>query len=405
MAIGPEMVWAWSREISAQLTGRRCTGIETGSAWAALSFTAGFGILCSLHHGHYGCCRVRKGDLATLQETGGKMPRFEEMLKKHVAGAKLATAEQTGFDRVLKLVFERVIGAGFVQQFNVIFEFMAHRSNLFITDENGRILEVLRPVHPEKQHSRTAIPGALYSPPSPVSVKTIREFLEDPAFDRPVAGFGRDLSAALKEAADKWPEDVLQKGVSAFLGNSTEDMRFQWLKKTLTLFPFLLPGATPFPADNALDAARDAVLVPLLTDETEGLKKQVLRILRKDLKDTRAKLKGLKTRKQQAAEAWKWKRAGKLLLAWQHSVPKRAREVELTDWEKDPPEPVKITLDPDLSPVENARAYFRRFKKKKIPAVSLEKEIKSLEKREKSFRNMIAEAENISSLHTLRSFG
>ncbi|MGC9372422.1 MAG: NFACT family protein, partial [Thermovirgaceae bacterium] len=109
--------------------------------------------------------------------------------------------------------------------------------------------------------------------------------------------------------------------------------------------------------------------------------------------------------KMQAAEAWKWKRAGELLLAWQHSVPRRAGEVELTDWEKDPPEPVKIRLDPGLSPVENAREYFRLFKKKKIPAASVEREMNSLEKQEISLQTMIAEAVNIGNIRTLRRFG
>jgi len=405
MSIGPEMVWAWSRDISSQLTGRRCTGIETGSTWAALSFTQDCGILCSLHHDHYGCCRVGKDDFQKLREAAGKMPRFEEMLKKHLPGARLAAAEQVGFDRILKLVFERAIGAGFLQRFSVIFEFMSHRSNLFITDEDGRIMEVLRPVHPEEGQSRTAIAGVLYVPPPPVSEKTIQDLLDDPAFDKPVAGFGKALSTALKVAAEKGATDVVHNGVAAFLGDSTAGMRFQWLKKTLTLFPVLLPGAVPVQADNALDAAREAVLFPLLNEETERLKNQVLRILQKDLKDVRAKKSGLQTRKMQAAEAWKWKRAGELLLAWQHSVPRRASEIELTDWEKDPPVPVKIRLDPALSPVENARAYFRLFKKKKIPTASVEREINSLKKQEGSLQTMISEVENIDSIRTIRRFG
>lgn len=405
MYIGPEMVWAWSREISSQLTGRRCTGIETGSAWVALSFALDFGILCSLHHDHYGCCRVGKDDLENLRETAGKMPRFEEILKKHLPGAKLAAAEQVGFDRILKLVFEKAIGAGFVQRFSLIFEFMSHRSNLFIIDEDGRIMEVFRPVHPEECQPRTAIAGALYVPPPPVSERAIPDLLEDLDLDKPVAGFGKALSTALKEAAEKQPDDVFRKKVAVFLEDSTEDMCFQRIKKTLTLFPELLPGAVLVQADNALDAARETVLVPLLTEETERLKKQVLRVLRKDLKDLRAKKSGLQIRKMQAAEAWKWKRAGELLLAWQHSIPRRASEVELIDWEKDPPEPVKIRLDPALSPVENAGAYFRLFKKKKVPTASVEREMSSLKKRESSLQTMIAEVVNIDNIRALRRFG
>jgi predicted ribosome quality control (RQC) complex YloA/Tae2 family protein len=401
MAVGPEMVWAWSKEITSDFVGKRCTGIETGSAWTAFLFSATGGMLCSLHHGHYGCCRIEKKDLQDLRERTRKMPRFEEMLKKHVTGAKLAAAEQVGFDRILKLAFDKVLGAGFIQRSYVIFEFMAHRSNLFITGEDGRIIEVFRPIHPEDQQPRTAVAGEFYTPPPPVSARALPELLDHLSFDKPVAGFGKDLSAALKKAVEEQPRDTLKKHVSVFLGHTTEGMRFQWIEKTLTLFPVLLPGAASAEGENALDAARETVLTPLTAEEMNKLKKKILDALRKELKSTRAKLKGLETRKRQAAESWKWKRAGELLLAWQHSIPDRTQEVQLPDWETDRTEPVTIRLDPELSPVENAQSYFRLFKKKKKPAASVEKDIKRLKKQERSLRNMIAEVENTNSLASL----
>lgn len=405
MAFGPEMILAWSDNIETRLEGQRCTGIETGNVWAAFSFAHGYGLLCSLHQAYYGSCRIEREELDNLREAGQKMPRAGEMLKKHIAGARLVSAEQVGRDRILRLSFDKALGAGFRRRFNVIFEFMAHRSNMFITDEEDRILDAFRPIHPEQERPRTAVPGAVYTPPPPVRGKTVEELLQDLSFDRPVAGLGKDLSAALASASTTWPPETLKASISAFLTpNLTGTMRFQWLNRTLTLFPELLPGGIPLQEQEALDAARMAVAKPLLAEATHRGKKKLIDILRKELKDAQAKQNGLESRKMDAVEAWKWKRAGEMLLAWQHSVPERAREVELTDWESDPPEQVKIGLDPDLSPVENARAFFRLFKKKKKHASSVDRDLRRLASRIESLLNMALEVESLTDPKSVRRF-
>ena len=405
MAFGPEMIRAWSKEISSKLEGKRCTGVESGTDWTVLNFGPEESLFFSLHHKHYGCCGIKRIEHEYLRKTAWKKPRFGEMLKKYVSGARLSSAVQVASDRILKLSFDKAIGAGFRQRTHIIFEFMAHRSNLLLTDESDRILEVLRPIHPESQNIRTVVPGALYTPPSPVSGKGLIDFVNNPFFDQPVAGLGKDLFEVLKKAAEIYPPETINKSVTAFLDSGkTSVMRFQWIRKTLTLFPFILPGGVPAEGRDALEASRSAVIIPLIEEETVKLKKDLLAMLERKLKGIRTREKGLETQKKKAEEAEYYKRLGKLLLAWQHSIPPKALEVELTDWEKDPPEVVKIKLDPGLSAVDNAQTFFREAKRREIPLRPIDTKLRSLEKQAESLRGMISEVKNMDNLQDLYDF-
>jgi predicted ribosome quality control (RQC) complex YloA/Tae2 family protein len=56
---------------------------------------------------------------------------------------------------------------------------------------------------------------------------------------------------------------------------------------------------------------------------------------------------------------------GELLIANLHLIKKGMTEVTLTDWGIDPPAQVKLDLQPDLSPQQNAERLFKRYKKEK----------------------------------------
>lgn len=60
-----------------------------------------------------------------------------------------------------------------------------------------------------------------------------------------------------------------------------------------------------------------------------------------------------------------WREYGDLLKANLYRIPARAKAIDLEDFTRDGSPVVRITLDPDLSPPENARAYYDRYRKAK----------------------------------------
>jgi predicted ribosome quality control (RQC) complex YloA/Tae2 family protein len=88
------------------------------------------------------------------------------------------------------------------------------------------------------------------------------------------------------------------------------------------------------------------------------------------------KLAQLQSQRSDDAEAVDLRVAGELLLTFQGQVARGAREVTVTDYEG---APRTITLEPDLTPVENAQAYFRRYEKARRAAVRLPAIIRELD--------------------------
>ena len=62
-------------------------------------------------------------------------------LRKHLNSAKLLSAEQPGFERVIKLTMQTTDELGFPRTEYIYAEIMGKYSNVILTDENDRIIE------------------------------------------------------------------------------------------------------------------------------------------------------------------------------------------------------------------------------------------------------------------------
>lgn len=68
---------------------------------------------------------------------------------------------------------------------------------------------------------------------------------------------------------------------------------------------------------------------------------------------------------EKAEKFEQWREYGDLLKANLYRIPARAKAIDLEDFTRDGSPVVRIPLDPDLSPSENARAYYDRYRKAK----------------------------------------
>lgn len=83
-----------------------------------------------------------------------------------------------------------------------------------------------------------------------------------------------------------------------------------------------------------------------------------------ELKKDQRKMKKFQKELADAADADRYRIRGELLTTWLHQVPRGAQSVELPNF-YDENRPLKITLQPDLSPSRNAQKYFTRYNKLK----------------------------------------
>src|SRR5256714_591150 len=85
---------------------------------------------------------------------------FVMLLRKHLDGARLATVEQVGRDRVLRLAFRAHATCA-----TLIAEVMGRHSNVILVDDKDIILGSVKRITPALSRQRIVLPHHLYTPP------------------------------------------------------------------------------------------------------------------------------------------------------------------------------------------------------------------------------------------------
>ena len=132
-------------------------------------------------------------------------PMFCMLLRKHLAGGRVLSVEQTHLERVVTFTLEALNELGDRVERKLVLEAIGRRSNLLLLDGDGRILDCLRRVDSNlgsgNGNQRTLLPGMFYRLPPP------QDKLDPTAQDR--AALEALLAQAPEEAqADKWLLDT-----------------------------------------------------------------------------------------------------------------------------------------------------------------------------------------------------
>lgn len=107
----------------------------------------------------------RMGVTEASAENPEKPPMFCLLLKRHLAGSRLRTVTQLGFERAAVLSFDARDEMGFDCEKRLIAEVMGKYSNLILTDGNGKILTALKIVDFTTSSKRQVLPGMTYELP------------------------------------------------------------------------------------------------------------------------------------------------------------------------------------------------------------------------------------------------
>ncbi|MGL5098979.1 MAG: Rqc2 family fibronectin-binding protein, partial [Fusobacteriaceae bacterium] len=100
-------------------------------------------------------------------------------LKKYLQNSSLEEIAQVGFDRILCFKFKKLDFLGAVNFYNLYFEIMGKHSNLIITDEKGKILDLMKRFSLEENKARLLFPGAQYELPNLEKKKNPSEITEE----------------------------------------------------------------------------------------------------------------------------------------------------------------------------------------------------------------------------------
>lgn len=333
------------------------------------------------------------------RENPAAPPMFCMLLRKHLTGARVLTVTQPPMERVVDLELETRSELGDLVSRHLILEAMGRRSNLILTDENGRITDCLRKVDAELSQLRPVLPGLYYHlPPARADkrdpMETDREtlvaLLAGAPSETELSGWLLDTFAGLSPLLCR--EIAYRAGGE--VGIRLHQLDEEGRERLLDAFAAVLAGASA-PRPTALlqrGTPKDFSFLPveqyqgflecrsydsfsqLLDDfyaarETGERVRQKGQSLIKSLTNARNRLDrklALQTRElDQARDRDRYRVAGDLITANLYRMGKGERSLTAVNYYDPECRELTVSLDPLLTPQQNAAKYYKRYTKAK----------------------------------------
>nr|WP_321503565.1 NFACT family protein [uncultured Dethiosulfovibrio sp.] len=400
MRYGPEMIGILARSLSQKLENCSIQKVDGGKDWVILK-AGKDGIFISWSQDNFGASLT--GDNNGVAKTMGAVRGGISLaLSKHITGAKIKNIYQKNNDRVLCVEFYRYVGAGIGAKTTLVAEFMGRLSNLILLDEENRVIEAARHVHPEINRYRTIIPGIDYQGPPPlegisidsVSPENIEDYLLSPL------GIGKVLASRLKEEVQLNPiavSDGLKK-----LFNCDGDLLIQDIDGYITLWPWILDGGKEI-TGNVENLVYDKILISSKQKKRSELIKKGVKAIQKEIKSLGRHLDGLRKQLTMADEASYFRIKGEAILSNIGKIPPRSAKITLVYWDMSGREiNLEVDLDPSLDPSQNAKKYFKKYKKYNCDKNEVIAKLREVEATLEAAKNQVETIERIEDLNVLR---
>lgn len=328
-------------------------------------------------------------------------PMFCMLLRKYCEGGLIESVRQVGRERIIHIEIKHRDELGDLSNKTIVIEIMGRHSNIILMDPStGLIHDGIHHVTPAISSHRIVLPGSSYiSPPDqgkvdPFEIVTEQQFTEvlsttddtAPIHKRLVealSGFSPLLAKELvyrvqagESAAPDTEKPIdlsaLWNSFSSFMDDVKAD-RYTSVIKTeqdsgksffsITELTHIQGDATIFPDVSAClegfygnKAERDTV---------KQRAADLIRFVQNERAKNVTKIKKLEDTLVEAKDAEKYRVLGELLTAYMHQITRGDTSIELLNFYDEEQAMVKIELDPQLSPSDNAQRYFRRYTKHK----------------------------------------
>lgn len=305
-------------------------------------------------------------------------PNFCMLLRKHLQNAEITDVGQIGFERIV--FFDLTCFSEFtVTQMRLYCELMGKYSNLILT-QDGNIVGALKTAALEENARRVLFTGAKYVLPEsqgkadPTDVKRLEDAFKYAEGDRAefisraIAGiaastaremtafYGADISAA--QVYEYVNGGVLSPCVTYYEGRPY-DFKTRSSEKDKKTFGTLLEAQTEF-YSCAYEKKR--------FDEK---KKKLAGALSASIKKTEKRLAQIEQKLFECRSAEDIRRKAELITANIYAVERGAAFLEADNYYEEDCPKIKIELDRQLTPSQNAQKYYKKYAKLKRTAENL----------------------------------
>ncbi|AOF48820.1 NFACT family protein [Tetragenococcus halophilus] len=310
-------------------------------------------------------------------------PNFVMMLRKYLEGAILQSIEQVANDRIIHLTFSHRDELGDLENIVLVVELMGrHSTILLLNQETGKILDAVKHIGLSQNTYRTLLPGATYI--APPKQEVLNPFTADDTqiFDRlstleevtgkalqtQFQGLGRDTADELAFRLNEKPNEKIAVWSDFFtaLTQHTQPTYTKTEKReffTPIVYHHLEQQQIEHDTYPSLSQLLDSFYIEKA--ERDRVKQQgnfLIKRVENEIKRNQTKLKKREKTLADSKNAEEFRQKGELLTTFMNQVPRGKDQVELANYYNEN-QPLKISLDPALSPSQNAQKYFQRYQK------------------------------------------
>lgn len=369
--------------------------------------------------------RIQLTDMA--RENPEKPPMFCMLLRKHLSGGRMLKLIQPPMERVVVLEIETLNELGDWVTCRLILEAMGRRSNLILTDQENRIIDCMHRLDGDLSKQRPLVPGMFYRLPPQQEEKY-----------NPLETDREELNRLLAEAPPEQPMDqwLLEHfaGFSPLLcrevvyrATGATDTRFygwteeQQMRLKASFFALCQRIRTgPYEATALYqgDKPKDFSFLPIgqyenayerrsfptfgaMLDAFYGDRERSERVRQKgqellrtltNARDRAARKIQIQTKELTATETRDQDREkGDLITSNLYQMHKGMKTLETVNFYDPEAKEIVISLDPLLTPQQNAAKYYKRYNKAKTANVVLAQQLKK-GKRELEYLESVLES-------------
>ena len=333
-------------------------------------------------------------------------PNFCMLLRKHIANGRIVGISQPSLERIIRFEIEHLDELGDLCRKSLIVEIMGKHSNIIFCNEKGMIIDSIKHVSAQMSSVREVLPGREYfipdtmkkenplgipeenftqellSKPMPVGKAIYNSFTgispvvaEEICYlagldsSVPAPEMSGDLLAHLYRQFTYFMEQVTESKFSpAIYYDGNEPKEFSSL--LLTHFSNYQVKSYDSISEVIRTYYSSRDLITRIRQKSSDLRRVVQTALERNRKKYDLQLKQLRDTENRD----KYKVYGELIHTYGYNLEDGAKELEALNYYTN--KMIKIPLDPQKTPQENAKKYFDRYNKQKRTFEALSELIK-----------------------------
>ncbi|MGN0813320.1 MAG: NFACT family protein [Candidatus Coproplasma sp.] len=319
-------------------------------------------------------CRLSVGE--TCPEVNPEVaPNFCMLLRKHLQNAEILAVSQVALERVIRFDF-KCFSEFEITEMSLYFEIMGKYSNAVLV-KDGVIVGALKTASLETGARRVTLGGAKYLLPASQgkaeqnSLQEIKKVFETKD-GYTLGGAAKFIAEKIAGVAYTTAEDI----VSLYGEDLSAEQVYSYLNEG-EIYPCVIYNdgvAIDFKARNSLGAVkRESILkaqreyydYAVYKKKFEDEKRKLNSALASAIKKVEKRLADLYDRLTECEKAEGVKLCGELITANIYAVERGMKSFEAINYYDENCATVKIALDPQLSPSQNAQRYYKKYAKLK----------------------------------------